>query len=510
MEFDYTTFGTNVDEDGSVSETASTITVSSADTRQQNYYIQKDMGAAYFDGDFSFNVDVEITSDSTKSLAIVFMLSNAIGDLYDLDNADEDYLVCYFNRDSGDSKRLLLRERNGAATVQDEATYSLSTDYYLTITRDESIGTYGTLYCYIYSDSARETLVDTLTVTLTEKQDFQYICGFGGNNDEDATYDGAVSGTISNLRLLGPAISVSESISAAEVISKNLPLAGIDISDAISISELIDRWVTHYLILNKIPDPVTIVENILMDLQLAGFDVSDSVAISEGVTVLTSLEVDASDAIVISEYIKTLVGLQCWEEITITEHTNVRCTYEDYLLINSASVIPRYYFTLTGDGDSLDDVEMKIRSFQYRLRNARPTYLSIVLPYSDDYIDYINDRPNGDLVVDKAYILNGVEIAREEIIRVNYENVRPDLGPTNQSITLTGHKTETYAQNNITLENPIYDSTYEGTRTFRFAEPDLYLRPGDLLTVNGETIEVGLITSWVTADRSQMEVKEVE
>ncbi len=93
---------------------------------------------------------------------------------------------------------LTLQETNGAADTTDQSSeLSTDTDYYLKVTRDESEGTYGKLYCYIYSDSVRLTLVDTLTVTLTEKQDFRYQ--FGSISHDGTTGGKAWSGTISNL-----------------------------------------------------------------------------------------------------------------------------------------------------------------------------------------------------------------------------------------------------------------------------------------------------------------------
>jgi len=69
-----------------------------------------------------------------------------------------------------------------------------NTNYYITTKRVEASNA---LYAYIYSDEARETSVDTLLVTLTELQDFQYI--FGQISYDSASGGNAWSGTISNL-----------------------------------------------------------------------------------------------------------------------------------------------------------------------------------------------------------------------------------------------------------------------------------------------------------------------
>jgi hypothetical protein len=50
-----------------------------------------------------------------------------------------------------------------------------NTFYYGKLTRDESVGTYGELKLQVYSDANFTTLIQTLTITLTEKQDFRYL-----------------------------------------------------------------------------------------------------------------------------------------------------------------------------------------------------------------------------------------------------------------------------------------------------------------------------------------------
>jgi hypothetical protein len=98
----------------------------------------------------------------------------------------------------GNHPWLVLRETNGVVDTEVEsALLSVDTDYWLTLERDESQGAFGELYCHIYSDSNRATLVETLTGTLTEKQDFRYI--FAMISWDDATTTNTWDGTISNL-----------------------------------------------------------------------------------------------------------------------------------------------------------------------------------------------------------------------------------------------------------------------------------------------------------------------
>lgn len=86
--------------------------------------------------------------------------------------------------------QLTLQETNNTVDTTDTTTaglLDLNTNYYITLVRDDDAGTYGSLVATIYSDAKRSVVVDTLTVTLTEQQDFQYLFGM-------ISYDGASGG----------------------------------------------------------------------------------------------------------------------------------------------------------------------------------------------------------------------------------------------------------------------------------------------------------------------------
>lgn len=86
---------------------------------------------------------------------------------------------------------LTLQETNSTVDTTDSTTAGLityNTNYYITIARDDDAGTYGSLVATIYSDPQRATVVDTLTVTLTEQQNFRYLFAMNA-------YNGASGGT---------------------------------------------------------------------------------------------------------------------------------------------------------------------------------------------------------------------------------------------------------------------------------------------------------------------------
>ena len=169
--------------------------------------------------------------------------------------------------------------------------------------------------------------------------------------------------------------------------------------------------------------------------------------------------------------------------------------------------IPVYLFTLTGAPDGVDDVEIPIKSFQARLRSGDPTYLQIVIP-GMDYATQINARQNGVMEVDLAYLIDDEYTNRETIIRANLEDIRTDKGTINQSISLTGHKQTTFVKKSITLEGVTYKSTLNGNVRYRLAQPNVYLNPGDSVTIDSDTFDANVISYFVSARKTTMEIAE--
>jgi len=167
-----------------------------------------------------------------------------------------------------------------------------------------------------------------------------------------------------------------------------------------------------------------------------------------------------------------------------------------------------YFFTLTGDADGEDDVEIPISSFQCRQRSGDPTFLSVIIPDSGTWASYITARPNGSMKIDMAYKYEGTIIQRETIIEVDLTEVRYDEGAINQTITLNGYKTETFSAKGITLENSIYRNEIDGKIRHRLAEPNIYLRPGDTATVGTDTFVVDSLTFYVSVESKTMELAE--
>jgi hypothetical protein len=161
-----------------------------------------------------------------------------------------------------------------------------------------------------------------------------------------------------------------------------------------------------------------------------------------------------------------------------------------------------YECILSGSGG---DLLIPMSSFQGRFRSGDPSYLSVVTPGLDLATD-INARSTGDLTV---YIIKtmGANVIKEAICTVDLEDIVIDEGATSKSITLTGHRTHTQAAKTVTIADVIYANTKNGLSRYR-CKPDLYLRPGDTVAVDGNMIAADLISWSVGVGSETMEVSE--
>jgi hypothetical protein len=184
--------------------------------------------------------------------------------------------------------------------------------------------------------------------------------------------------------------------------------------------------------------------------------------------------------------------------------------YTAWFRANRDRAVIRYYCILTGAADGLSDLTIPISSFQASKRTGESTYLSVVVP-GMAYAEQIADRSNGEVVIYMAYLLDGVESLREEILRVELEQINPQEGARSRSITLIGHKTVTYDARAVSIQGCNYKYTSGGSRGFRFPQADPYLNPGDALTVidTDDALTVDYITYAISARGAKfMEVRE--
>ncbi len=195
----FTTY-TEVDPNSKITVIASKVSWSDLRSRNVDAYVYKDFGVNFFSGNFSINLTYRQISGSGQTAAgQCWTLANLVDDAQGIAVASGDYLsiVCSVGV-AANNKTIQLEELDGGTKHVSAADFDVTegTDYYLTVSRDEAVGTYGTLTLKVYTDSARTTLVDTQTITLhSSKKDFRYLYGLQSRNTGDGgtvEWDGQV------------------------------------------------------------------------------------------------------------------------------------------------------------------------------------------------------------------------------------------------------------------------------------------------------------------------------
>jgi hypothetical protein len=168
----------------------------------------------------------------------------------------------------------------------------------------------------------------------------------------------------------------------------------------------------------------------------------------------------------------------------------------------------RVYLTLPGE----PDLELPARSFQARNRLTTRNYLAVVVPDPLPYIDAIQARSSGRLVIKTGFALaDGTEVL-EEIASGVFSDFRYDLGPFNGSATLVGYD---YRAPGAPLVRPARGISFRGkdnsgARRVR-CELDMYLKPGDTVELgDGETLLVDQVAYTVNASQATMQISEAE
>ena len=176
---DYTTY-TELDPNSRLTVAANKITAAALQTNT-TAYVYDDKGVDFFDGDYTHYLNFEKTGGSGGAQDVfLWGISNVVANGRTLFTTHLAHQIFMYATTIPILR--LMENRGGTTAFDDSIGLALNTRYWLTITRDESIGSFGQLKCFIYSDSARTILVDTLTVNLASKQNFRYAYGINADN----------------------------------------------------------------------------------------------------------------------------------------------------------------------------------------------------------------------------------------------------------------------------------------------------------------------------------------
>ncbi len=213
---DFTTY-TEVDPGTKVTVASTKVSWTDVEWDDAFTAVYSDKGADHFAGDFEHLLTIYASAIDIGGIISHYQLSNVLHGYYWIDNNAENGLFVMTWRDGSASYKIRAREFDAGTGYQDTYdSFLLNTPYYLKISRDEAVGTYGTYYVYIYSDSSRTVLVDTLSIALhTSKKDYRYVFAMA-SPEADTTTEGH-TGYTENLDLQeGGGITISESLTLVE------------------------------------------------------------------------------------------------------------------------------------------------------------------------------------------------------------------------------------------------------------------------------------------------------
>ena len=180
----YTLF-TEVDANNYFTFNATRINSTNIPRNAANHYVYRDYGVNYFTN-YSIRLDARVTAKDSGSIGCVGILAafgNTLGDLATV--GSEQLLAFYISGATGEPVKLYVSDWQTGVEKYTASTNALSvgTTYYLTLNRS---GT--TMTAYIYTDSARTTLLETVTRTGVATTPWRYFyaaqsCQYDDNSD---------------------------------------------------------------------------------------------------------------------------------------------------------------------------------------------------------------------------------------------------------------------------------------------------------------------------------------
>jgi len=168
------------------------------------------------------------------------------------------------------------------------------------------------------------------------------------------------------------------------------------------------------------------------------------------------------------------------------------------------------------DADGYDPVYIPISSWQARFRtNEAQSYVAVVCP-GIEYADTITDRQNGTITIKKGYrFLDNDEEFLTSIIEADIDSISQDEGSKSAAITIVGYTNLTENPKNVTIEELFYRATNpDGTNRWRTKlwididseAGDFFIKPGDTITYDGDSITANYISIAVSKILETMEI----
>lgn len=169
-----------------------------------------------------------------------------------------------------------------------------------------------------------------------------------------------------------------------------------------------------------------------------------------------------------------------------------------------------YRLVLTGAPDGLDDLYIGgISSWQATNQaGSRSAYVQAVIPAADQYVDDIEARSNGELVIQKGYKLATGQVQFEEILRSAFDDARPDQGRSSLTLTVSGYmRGKPFSVGSRALTGIRSTRKPNGKRRV-FCDIDLFLQPGMTVTALNDSFQADYINYYVNQTDKFCEVGE--
>lgn len=317
---DFTTF-TEVDTGADLSETATRVTFNGA-IAQNDTYLYKDYGAAYFSGGFTHKIDFRLSA-ALKNPFNFWEIANDLGTENGLAGGSKPLLaVGIQDYNVGDNTfpfLLLQRTSTGGASFNYTTFFGqLNTTYYLKITYDPSAGSFGTITLYIYPTDADRTagtnLIESKSRVLTvEAASYRYMYGFQSfSTTGSANTD---SGYLENLEFI-----TSETFTGSDTIAltftkrtspSSIRQTVVALSDTLSSYKGQFATVVSNIVMS---DTVSILRGFLSnvvttvrltDIKLLSISISKQTVIAVSETLKHALSIAASTTVTLSEVFRT-------------------------------------------------------------------------------------------------------------------------------------------------------------------------------------------------------------
>jgi hypothetical protein len=175
----------------------------------------------------------------------------------------------------------------------------------------------------------------------------------------------------------------------------------------------------------------------------------------------------------------------------------------------TAGVKRRYECRIQCDG--FNDINVPVSAFSSRLRHGYPSYSEITIPGLQHY-SKVAARRNGYFVVSAIISKGGEDLLREDIFNAPIDKISITGNQFLQHMVLSGTRPmeENPGPQTVPLRGIIYRRLSYGDLSLRSAITDLYLKPGDTVTYDGDSFTARTITHSLSSSGSFMEVREAD